>query len=102
MDFIECIYFKDKWRNTILGTGTATIFTLEWLVNWLQIKSNLQRQLLNVFKTSLIGTYFIIMLVYFSIITQPYEALLALDGGVFLMTIAVLVNAIIHKIYNDE
>lgn len=94
MDWIEFIWFKDKWRNAILGLGSATVFIF-YIIG---VKNDLQKQFLWVFCGSITCTYGIVMAVYFHWMEQPYEYLLVLDGATFFVTLFILILAVKHKL----
>ena len=97
MDMWECIYFKDKWRNTILGFGTAAVFVLD-LVG---IKTHLQKQISYCFKITIVLTYLLVIGVYWAIIDNPYSYFLSLSIGVFTSTGMILISGARHNALID-
>lgn len=97
MELMEIVQFKDQYRNLIIGLGTIAIFVIEEG----GIRTDIQKQLLSVFKWVITLTYLIVIGVYFFIITQPYQYLLALDVGTFTVTVSILVAGIKHKIFSE-
>ena len=93
MDWVEFIWFKDKWRNAILGTGTMNLLIF-YIIG---VKSHIQKQFLLAFCCSIMGTYAIVTAVYFHWIMFPYQDLLVLDGGIGVTTIMIITSAIRHE-----
>lgn len=97
MDYMQCIWFKDKWRNAILGTGTLVLFVFQW---W-GIEGKMQEQLLNVFKALLVYTYVMVTATYFRWIPDPYPWFLYCTIAVFATTSMILISAIRHDFLNE-
>ena len=97
MDLIECIWFKDKWRNTILGLGTVTVFAFDCI----GVKSHLQKQVQWCFKGVISLTYLLVMGVYFGKIPNPYPYFLSLNIGVFTSTGMILISGARHNALID-
>lgn len=97
MDYMQCIWFKDKWRNAILGIGTALIFLFQW---W-GIEGRIQAQLINVFKVVIVYTYAIVVANYFLLIGDPYPWFLYCTVGVFVTTSMILFSAIKHDFLQE-
>lgn len=93
----ECIYFKDKWRNTILGLGTVTVFAFDIY----GIRNNLQLQISWCFKITIAVTYLLVMGVYWSFIYDPYSYFLSLSIGVFTSTGMILISGARHNALID-
>lgn len=98
MNWIEFVWFKDKWRNAILGLGTANIFLFDLITASAKKDDCIQKQFLWAYKGALGGTYLIVMGVYFNWIHYPYQTLWILNGSIGFVTLLILVNAIRHKI----
>ncbi len=97
MDMWECIYFKDKWRNTILGFGTVCVFIFDII----GIKSRLQLHISYCFKITIALVYLLVMGVYWTIIYDPYHYFLSLSIGVFTSTGMILISGARHNALID-
>lgn len=97
MNMWECIYFKDKWRNAILGLGTLAVFVFDFI----GIKSDLQKQISYCFKITIIVTYLLVIGVYFAIVNDPYNYFLSLSIGVFTSTGMILISGARHNALID-
>lgn len=96
MDWIECWWFKERWRNSILGIGTLTVFYFDK-----GEKSAIHWNFVTTFKCAILFTYLIVILVNFGFIKQPYLYFLSLDAGVFFTTATILFLGLKHGILDD-
>jgi hypothetical protein len=97
MDMMECIWFKDKWRNAIMGLGISSVFIFEFM----GVRHFIQRQILNCFKVAIVLTYVLITGVYFGKISDPYVYFLALNIGTFIVTLLILISGSRHDLLSD-
>jgi hypothetical protein len=97
MDMMECIWFKDKWRNLILGLGTLMVFIFDWF----GVTGFIQKQILNCFKVVIIIVYLLVMGVYFGKIPDPYVYFLSLNIGTFIVTLLILISGSRHDLLSD-
>lgn len=98
MDWVECRWFVEKWRNTILGLGTWNVF----IFYWAKVRNNIQEQFLWAYSGLIVFIYGVVMGVHFHKIQYPYQFLIYTDIAVGVVTLAIIINAIIHQLYNDE
>lgn len=97
MDMWECIYFKDKWRNTILGLGTLSVFVFDFI----GIKSDIQRHVSYCFKSVIVITYLLVIGVYWAVVDNPYIYFLSLSIGTFVVTGMILISGSRHDLFTD-
>ena len=93
MDWIECWWFKERWRNIIIALGTAAVFYFDR-----GEKSSIHCNFITTFKGTILLTYIIVVLVNFGLVQDPYLFFLSLDIGVLFATVSILVLGIRHKI----
>lgn len=84
----------DRWRFGTLAFGTLCSIWLPKIA-----KNYFQRAMIIVFETILSLTYIIILLVYFLIISKPYDYLIDLDKGTFVAVIIIAWNSIKVRVF---
>jgi len=97
MNMWECIYFKDKWRNAILGLGTLAVFVFDFI----GVNHFIHKQIIICFKVVIIIVYLLVIGVYFGIITDPYVYFLSLNIGTFIVTLLILISGSRHDLLSD-
>lgn len=88
----------DQWRFGTFAFGFATYFIFRNFGN----ENSIASQFLLTYEIVYLLTLFIILLVYFGQVSNPYRYMIILDFGTAIVTVMIIINSILYGFHKNE